>query len=122
MPAEDCTVRELDCPGGLLVVLCPPGASLLDHPRVQAEKFTSIAPGSLSMGYEDDWSRGYYVYASPRGGGFYLEGSLDAFDDPSCGAQAVPMVLEYLASRGLVDRGGAAMLEAILYRRVFRAP
>jgi len=87
---------------------------------VRLEKFTGIAPGSLSMGYEPDWSRGYYIYAAPAGGGFYLEGSLDAFDDPGCGARVVPMVLEHLARGGLVDQPGLAMLEAILSHRVFR--
>jgi hypothetical protein len=119
---RECRVERLDCGGAgeLVVVLCPPPLNPLEHPAARPEKFTSVAPGSLSMGYEEDWSRGYYVYVSPRGGGFYMEGPLDAFDDPGCGARAVPLVMEFLVGSGALGPQEAGFLEAILSRRVFR--
>ncbi len=119
-PGEACRVVELShCPGGLVIVLCPAPLDPLSHPLAKPEKLGGVRPGSLSMGYEDDWSRAYYALVAPGGGGFYMEGGMDAFDDPGCGAEAVPLIMQWLASR---TRGlDLGFIEAILAHRVFRS-
>jgi hypothetical protein len=101
-----------------LLLLC--GNNPLDDPRSAngKEKFRGLAPGSLSMAYEDDWSRAYYVYYYPGVGGFYIEGDMDAFDDPECGDKVVPRILGFLKERGL-PADAERLLEIILSRRVF---
>lgn len=117
-----CRVESFECRGGRVVaVFCRPPVNPLMHPLAEAgrEAIRWLQPGSLSMGYADDWSKAYYAYLLPGGGGFYLEGSMDAFDDPSCGGSVVPVVLRELAAMG-APGDALTMLEMILSRKVFR--
>ncbi len=117
---EDCVVREFRCPGGLVVVACPPPVDPLSHPRARREVFRWVTPGSLSVEYEPDWSRGYFAYVMPgRGGGFYMEASLDALDSPECGGEVVPWLTGLLGEWGLEPRL-LEMLRLILSMKVFR--
>ena len=116
-----CEERVFECSGGpVLVVACPPPLDPLSHPRARRERFRWVSPGSLSVEYEDDWSRGYFAYIIPgRGGGFYMEAPLDSLDDPSCGSTVAPWILERLSGWGL-DPRALEMLGFILSRKVFR--
>ena len=114
-----CSTNVFSCKSGTVkVVVCPYGTDITAEQNVKADKFTSVAHGSIASSFERDWSKAYFLYISPEGGGFYLEGDLDAFDDPECGAHVVPYLVATMKAAGIrVD----PLLEIILSRRVFRS-
>jgi hypothetical protein len=101
----------------VLLVVCSSSEELSSHPLFRIEKLDHLVPGSLASRYEDDWSRAYYAYVEPGGGGFYIEGSMDAIDDPACGALVIPTLEELARSHGVAMGPG---LRFILAQRVFR--
>ena len=93
-----CIEEEYRCrSGSVVVVMC--SGDPFENPRAASsrQRFRALAPGSLSMAYEDDWRRGYYVYYYPGVGGFYMEGDMDAFDDPECRDLVVPVFSGFYA-------------------------
>ncbi len=119
-------MRELSClnlsfecsSGRVKAIVCPPGSDITAAEGVRVEKFQSIVPGSLASSYEDDWSNAYFLYVATEGGGLYLEGGLDAFDDPDCGSSVVPQIVSAMRRVGL---NVPPLLEIVLGRRVFRS-
>ena len=114
-----CIGRRINCEAGSVdLVICEEPRDVLRTSLVKKEKFQNIATGSLLSAYEDDWSRAYFMYIDAARGAIYLEGELDAFDDPLCAATALPIVLEQV--RRIASPEARAMLEQIMSRRVFR--
>ncbi len=112
-----CIEEKVSCrSGNVKLLVC--NADLLAHPSVRKQVFPSINIGSLLSQFENDWSKAYFLYlGSPRGDGFYLEGDLDAFDDPECGETVLPLLERMLANTRVSI---PTYLRMILSRRVFR--
>ena len=120
---EACEERRVKCRScPVLLVLCPPPLDPLLAPGAEQGRgaIRSAPPGVLASGYEDDWSRAYYTYRAPGGGGFYMEACMDALDEPGCGDMVVPLLVSWLSSIGVPPQH-VALLQQILSRKVFTA-
>jgi hypothetical protein len=108
--------------GSILVVVCSPPLNPLQHKLATRgrKKISWLVPGSLSMAYEDDWSKAYYALIFQEGGGFYLEGDMDSFDEPQCNDVIVSWLVRTLSNIG-VQQNMLAIIQYILSTKVFKS-